>query len=98
LLRGRGTAVGGGGWAREVGGGDGEAVEEEAGAAGVDLVGGEAAEGVEQSELEGGAVVGVRDGEVEGGVAGYVGLAAALVGGRDGAAGGVVVVAELLAA
>ena len=53
---------------REVDGGDLEAVEQEAGAAGVDLVGGDAAEDLADGELDGGAVFG--EGEVEGGAAG----------------------------
>jgi hypothetical protein len=76
---------------REVGAGDLEAVEEEPGAAGVEVVGGDALEYEADGELDGGAVLG--DGEVEGGEAG-------LAGGRigDGMAGGVVVVAEVLVA
>jgi hypothetical protein len=68
-----------------------EAVEEEPGAAGVEVVGGDALEYEADGELDGGAVLG--DGEVEGGEAG-------LAGGRigDGMAGGVVVVAEVLVA
>jgi hypothetical protein len=76
---------------REVGAGDLESVEEEAGAAGVDVAGGEALEDEADGELDGGAVLG--DGEVEGGEAGFACL---WVGG--GAAGGVVVVAEVLVA
>ncbi len=91
------TGVGGGG-AREVGGCDGEAVEKQAGAAGIDLIGGDAAEGVEEGELEGGAIVGVVEGEIEAGVAGYVRTATALVSGCDGTAGGVVVVTKLFVA
>ena len=53
---------------REVDGGDLEAVEQEAGAAGVDLVAGDAAEDLADGELDGGAVFG--QGEVEGGLAG----------------------------
>ena len=75
----------------QVGGGDLEAVEEEPGAARVDLVGGDAAKDVGNSELETGAVVGVRQREVEGGPA----TAAGAVRIPDGLAGGVVVVAEL---
>jgi hypothetical protein len=64
-------------------------LEEEPGAAGVEVVGGDALEYEADGELDGGAVLG--DGEVEGGEAG-------LAGGRigDGMAGGVVVVAEVL--
>jgi hypothetical protein len=75
----------------EVGAGDLKAVEEEPGAAGVEVVGGDALENEADGELDGGAVLG--DGEVEGGEAGF---ACGRVG--DGVAGGVVVVAELLLA
>ena len=68
-----------------------EAVEEEAGAAGVDLVAGDAAEDLADGELDGGAVFG--HGEVE---VGLVGSALTWV--LHGAAGGVVVVAEVLVA
>ena len=83
--------AGGFGLAGEVGAGDLEAVEEEAGAAGVDLVAGDAAEDFADGELDGGAVFG--HGEVE---VGLVGLALAWV--LHGAAGGVVVVAEVFVA
>ncbi len=85
-----GVGVGGGG-AGEVGAGGLEAVEEEAGAAGVDVVLGDAAEDLADGVLDGAAVFG--HGEVEG-------AAAAAAGGGvvDGAAGGVVVVAEGLLA
>ena len=75
----------------EVGAGDLEAVEEEAGAAGVDVVGGDALEDLADGGLDGGAVFGER--EVKGGAAT---AAAAWVG--YGLAGGVVVVAEVLPA
>ena len=75
----------------EVGGSDLEAVEEEAGAARVHVVEGDAAEDLADGELDGGAVFGVR--EIEGGAAG-----AALFGAGDGLAGGVVEVAEGFAA
>ena len=68
-----------------------ETVEEEAGAAGVDLVAGDAAEDFADGELDGGAVFG--HGEVE---VGLVGLALAWV--LHGASGGVVVVAEVFVA
>jgi hypothetical protein len=62
--------------AGEVGAGDLEAVEEQAGAAGVDGVGGDGLEDLADGLLDGGAVFG--DGEVEGGLAGlgvaWVGL------------------------
>ena len=77
--------------AGQVGAGDLEAVEEEAGAAGVDLVAGDAAEDFADGELDGGAVFG--HGEVE---VGLVGSALAWV--LHGAAGGVVVVAEVFLA
>ena len=79
----------------EVGGGDLEAVEEEAGAAGVELVGGEAIEDLADGLLDGGAVLG--DGEGEGG--GSV-LALGEVQCGEGArgVGGAVVEAEVLVA
>ena len=82
---------GGFGWGREVEAGDLEAVEEEPGAAGIDLVGGDAAEDFADGGLDGGAVLGER--QVEGGLTG-----AALFGIGDGCSGGVVVVAEVLMA
>ena len=86
------AALGGLGFG-EVEAGDLEAVEEEAGAAGVDVVGGDAAEDFADGGLEGGAVVGVGDGEVEGGAAASAGSWVLC-----GLAGGVVVVAEVFAA
>jgi hypothetical protein len=77
----------------EVGGGDGEAVEEHAGAAGIDVVGGDALQDHADGGLDGGTVVGIGQGELEGGV-----TASALLWVGGGAAGGVVVVAEVLAA
>ncbi len=77
----------------EVAGGDLEGVEQEAGAFGVELVGGEAAHDFAEIELDGGAVVGLEEGE--GGVVGLSGLGDRF---RDCAAGGVVVVAEVLVA
>ncbi len=71
----------------EVEAGDLEAVEEESGSAGVDVVGGDAAQNLADGGLDGGAVFGQREGE--GALA-----VAALAGVLDGAAGGVVVVAE----
>ena len=71
--------------------GDLETVEEESGAAGVELVLGDAGEDFADRELDGGAVLG--HGEDEGALAG---AAAAELG--DGFAGGVVVVAEVFAA
>ena len=76
---------------REIEAGDLEAVEEEAGAAGVDVVGGDALEDLADGGLDGGSVFGER--QVEGGAA-----AAALARVCDGLAGGVVVVAELFLA
>jgi len=80
--------------------GDLQAVEEQAGAARVEGVGGDAAQDFADRVLDGGAVFGV--GELEGGVAGLVaGEARGLRGGfeyRFGTAGGVVVVAEILVA
>lgn len=75
----------------EVGCGDLETVEEEACAAGVDGVRGDAAEDFADGELDGAAVFGQR--EVEGGLAG-----AARAGVGDGLAGGVVEVAEVFPA
>ena len=79
-------------WGRgQVEAGDLEAVEEEAGALGVDLVAGDAEQDLADGALDGGAVLG--QGDVE------VGLAATAVAGvLDRAARGVVVVAELLVA
>jgi hypothetical protein len=79
------------GVAGEVGAGDLEAVEEQAGAFGVDLVVGDAAQDLADGGLDGEAVLG--EGDVEAGLA--AATAARVV---DGAAGGVVVVAELLGA
>ena len=87
----------GGGFAvdwREVDAGDLEAVEEEAGAAGVELVGGDALEDLGDGELDGGAVF--DEGEVEGFAFGGGGFAFAGVPNRD--AGGVVEVAKLFVA
>jgi hypothetical protein len=83
--------VGGGLGFGEVEAGDLEAVEEEAGAAGVDVVGGDALEDLADGGLDSGAVFGQR--QMEGGAAA---AAPARVG--DGFAGGVVVVAELFLA
>jgi len=83
------VAVGGG--FGEVEAGDLEAVEEEAGAAGVDVVRGDALEDFADGGLDGGAVFRERD--FEGGAAA---LAGAWVG--RGFAGGVVVVAEVFSA
>ncbi len=85
-VAGRGDGQG----ARQVGGGDLEAVEDEAGAARVELVGGEAAEDFAEGGLDGGAVFGER--EVEGSAGS--GGGGALLRGR-GLAGGVVVEAEI---
>jgi hypothetical protein len=74
----------------EVEAGDLEAIEEEAGAAGVDVVGCDALEDFADGGLDGGAVFLER--QVEGGAA-----ASALFWFGDRAAGGVVVVAELFA-
>ena len=73
----------------EVGGGYLEAVEEEAGAAGVEVVGGDAVEDFGEGELDGGAVFERADGE-----GGLVAAAAVELVLGDGAAGGVVEVAE----
>ena len=86
-----------GGGARQVQGGDLEAIEQKSGAAGIELVGGEPVEDLADGGLDGGAVFETGDGEVEGG--GLV-LALGEVARGDGlaAAGGVVVEAEVLAA
>jgi hypothetical protein len=84
-----GLVVGGG--FGEIEAGDLETVEEEAGAAGIDVVGGDAAENFADGLLDGRAVFG--EGEVEGGAA-----ALALLGIGDGFPGGVVVVAEVFSA
>jgi hypothetical protein len=78
-------------WFGEIDAGDLEAVEEEAGAAGVDVVGGDAAEDFSDGVLDGGAVFWQR--QVEGGA-----TASALAWVFDRLACGVVVVAELFAA
>ena len=77
----------------EDGAGDLQAVEEEAGAAGVDGVGGDALEDFADGLEDGGAIVGIGQREVEGGAA-----AAALLRVGDGFSGGVVVVAEVFVA
>ncbi len=77
----------------EVEAGDLEAVEEEAGAAWVDVVGGDALEDLADGKLNAGAIVGIGERQVEGGAAA---AALAWVGYR--LAGGVVVVAELFLA
>ena len=77
----------------EDGVGDLQAVEEQAGAAGVDVVGGDALEDFADGLEDGGAVVGIGQREVEGGAA-----AAALLRVGDGSSGGVVVVAEVFVA
>jgi hypothetical protein len=71
--------------------GDLEAVEEQAGAAGVDVVGGDALEDFADGLLDGGTVF--RQRKVEGGAA-----ASALLRVGDGFSGGVVVVAEIFSA
>ncbi len=76
---------------REEAGGDLEAVEEVAGAPGVDVVAGDALEDLAECELDGRAIFEFREGK--GGAA-----AAAGAGVFDRAAGGVVVVAEVLVA
>jgi hypothetical protein len=78
----------------EDGGGDLEAVEEEAGAAWVDLIGGDALEDLADGLLDGGAVFGDGELEFEGGW--RIKCKGAVFG--RGLAGGVVVVAEVLVA
>jgi hypothetical protein len=73
----------------EVEAGDLEAVEEEAGAARVDVVGGDALEDLADGVLDGGTVFGERD---------FEGGAAAPARAGCGFAGGVVVVAEVFSA
>jgi hypothetical protein len=75
----------------EVEAGDLEAVEEEPGAAGIDVVGGDALENLSDGLLDRGTVFGER--EVEGGAA-----ALALMRVVDGSSGGVVVVTEVFSA
>jgi hypothetical protein len=75
----------------QVAAGDLEAVEEESGAFGVDLVAGDALENLADGELDGGAVVG--EGDVEASAAAF-----AFVRIFDGAAGCVMVVAEVFVA
>ena len=75
------------GVAREVGGGDLEAVEEDAAALVLDVSAGDAAEDFVEGELDGGAVVDTRHRE-----------AVRVAGGSGLAAGAAVVVAEALAA
>jgi hypothetical protein len=88
---GGGLGLLGGGEFGEGEGGDLEAVEEQAGAARVEGVGGDAGEDFAEGEADGGVVF--EDREVEGGAAG---AAPARVG--EGLAGGVVVVAEFFGA
>lgn len=85
------VVLGGGLSFGEVEAGDLEAVEQQAGAARIDVVGGDALEDFADGGLDGGTVFGQR--QVEGGAA-----AAALFWVGDGFSRGVVVVAELLAA
>jgi hypothetical protein len=81
----------------EVEAGDLEAVEEEAGPAWVDVVGGDALEDLADGKLNAGAIVGIGEGEAEAGAASITGVGAgAGVGGRF--AGGVVVEAEIFSA
>ena len=75
----------------EIEAGDLEAVEEEAGAAGVDVIGGDAAQDFSDGVLDGGTVL--RERKVEGGAA-----ASPLLRVGDGFSGGVVVVAEIFSA
>ena len=77
----------GGGGFGQVEGGDLEAVEEQAGAFGVDVVGGDAAQDLADGDLDGGAVFGV--GECEGGL-----FAASMLQILDGFTGFVVVVTK----
>ena len=62
LLDGLGCGCGGADL-REVDGGDLEAIEEEAGAAGIELIGGEAMEDLADGGLDGAAVFGIGKGE-----------------------------------
>jgi len=83
-------ACSGAGFAGKVGGGDLQAVEEEAGAALVEVAGGDAAEDFKEGELDGGAVFEGGEDEGVGGIAGGFGA--------GGAAASVVVEAEGLSA
>jgi hypothetical protein len=79
--------------------GDLEAVEEQAGAAWVEVVGGDALEDFADGELDAGALGEVAGGgEGEGGGLLAAAFAGAEVGGGDGAAGGVVVVTKIFLA
>jgi hypothetical protein len=82
-----GVSGGGARIAREVGAGDEQAVEEMAGALGVELVGGNAVEDLGEGELDAGAVV--DGGQLELGLGGMDSAMA-----RGGAAGGMVLIAE----
>jgi hypothetical protein len=84
----------GAGFARQGADGDLEAVEEHAGAFGVEVVGGDAAENLREGELDGGAVL---DDVEEEWLFVFIGIAVS-VGARGGAVGAVVVVAEEFAA
>ncbi len=88
---GSGVAVGRG--FGEVEARDLEAVEEQAGAAGVDVVGGDAAENFADGKLNAGTIVGIGQRKVEDGAA-----ASSLLRAGDGFSGGVVVVAEVFSA
>jgi hypothetical protein len=77
----------------EVEAGDLETVQEQAGSAGVDVVGGDALQDLAYGKLNAGAIVGIGERKVEGGTAAS---AALRVG--DGSSGGVVVVAEVFSA
>ena len=98
VLDGVGLGIRGPG-AREVDGGDLEAVEEEPRAAGVELVGGEAIEDLADGDLDGAAILGIGEGE-GGGAELALREIDSLGLGTEGAstAGVVVVVAEILAA
>jgi len=84
----------------EVERGDLEAVKEEAGAAGVELVGGEPVEDLSDGELDGAAVLGKGKGEGGGALLALGHVRHLNHGGGDGSAGvgGVVVEAEVLGA
>ncbi len=86
---GRFSVTAGDGRFGEIEAGDLETVEEEAGATGVDVIGGDALEDLADGQLNAGTIVGIGKREIEGGAA-----VSACARGFDGLAIGVMVVAE----